>query len=292
MTASPQAPSRGRRPISLDASGLALSALLREPEGTAPRATVIALHGAGMSAGYFDGQAHPDLSLLELGSALGFTVLAVDRPGYGQSAELLPEGQTLVEQTGTLQAALDDFCSRYETGAGLFLLAHSFGGKLALTTAAGDRANRLLGVDVSGCGHRYDVLPEDLPDALERAHWKRNWGRLSLYPSGTFQAREGLFSPMPARERLAAEEWPECFAGLAPRIRVPVRFTFAEHEYWWRHDPGTLADLASRLTSAPRVVVDRQPDAGHNISLGYAARSYHLRALGFLEECLLRRGTV
>ncbi|MFD5080854.1 alpha/beta hydrolase, partial [Streptomyces sp. NPDC058371] len=26
--------------------------------------------------------------------------------------------------------------------------------------------------------------------------------------------------------------------------------------------------------------------AGHNISLGQAARSYHLRALAFFEECL------
>nr|BFE73882.1 hypothetical protein GCM10020092_071830 [Actinoplanes digitatis] len=35
--------------------------------------------------------------------------------------------------------------------------------------------------------------------------------------------------------------------------------------------------------------MDRQPDAGHNISLGWAARSYHLRAFAFLEECLGRR---
>jgi hypothetical protein len=43
-----------------------LSGLLAEPE-TPPRALVPALHGGGMTAAYFHGRAHPDLSLLRLG---------------------------------------------------------------------------------------------------------------------------------------------------------------------------------------------------------------------------------
>lgn len=80
--------------------------------------------------------------------------------------------------------------------------------------------------------------------------------------------------------------WPETFEELAPRIEIPVRLTFAEHEAWWLHDEPDIADLTSRLTKAPVVRVERQPDAGHNISLGRAARCYHLRALAFFEECL------
>ena len=86
-----------------------------------------------------------------------------------------------------------------------------------------------------------------------------------------------------------ASAWPDVFDALAPRVRVPVRLTFAEHELWWRHDADALDDLRARLSSAPRVVVDRQPDAGHNISLGRTARAYHLRALAFFEECLPER---
>jgi hypothetical protein len=67
---------------------------------------------------------------------------------------------------------------------------------------------------------------------------------------------------------------------------VPVRLTFAEHESWWRHDRAALTELSAAFRAAPRVSVEQQPDAGHNISLGWAARSYHLRALAFLEECL------
>lgn len=143
------------RRISLDAAGTALSALVCEPAEGPPRATVVAVHGAGMSAGYFDSQALPDFSLLTLGARLGYTVVALDRPGYGLSTDALPDGQPVAEQAATLAAAVRDFGARYPTGAGTFLLAHSFGGKVALLTAADHAPSDLLGVEISGCGHRY-----------------------------------------------------------------------------------------------------------------------------------------
>jgi pimeloyl-ACP methyl ester carboxylesterase len=275
------------RRITLDAAGHTLSALLSEPAYTPPRATVVALHGAGMSAGYFDGGAHPDVSLCTLGAHLGFSVLAVDRPGYGHSAAGLPEGLDLGEQARVIRAALDGFGAR--RGAGTFLLAHSFGGKLALTLAAEAPPADLLALDISGCGHRYAPRSAELLAGTDRARWKHNWGRLALYPPSTFRQSATVVAPIPERERRAATDWPTVFDRLAPRVRVPVRLTFAEHELWWRHDADTLADLRARLSAAPRVVVDRQPGAGHNISLGRAARSYHLRAFAFFEECLPER---
>ncbi|MFG2876599.1 alpha/beta hydrolase [Streptomyces sp. NPDC048337] len=288
MTTAPAALSRGVRRISLDADGIPLSALLCEPRDSAPRATVVAVHGAGMSAGYFDGQALPDLSLLTLGARLGFTVLAVDRPGYGRSTGLLPEGQALAEQAATLAAALRDHRARFPTGAGLFLLAHSFGGKVALLTAADHCAPDLLGVEISGCGHRYAPDAHSGADAARGG--RRSWGPLRLYPPGTFTTGGSILAPVPPLEQADIVRWPEVFRGAAGRVRVPVRFTFAEHEAWWRHDPEALAELRSRLSAAPRLCIDRQPGAGHNISLGYAARSYHLRCLGFFEDCLLQQG--
>ncbi|MFH8570256.1 alpha/beta hydrolase [Streptomyces sp. NPDC017993] len=286
----PQGRSGGVRRITLDAAGATLSGLLAEPEDRTPLAAVIALHGGGMTAGYFDGQAGPGLSLLTLGARLGLTVLALDRPGYGDSARTFPEGQTLAEQSTTLHAALDAFACRYETGGGLFLLAHSYGGKLALTAAADDLRGRLLGVDVSGCGHRYAVTPEELPGAHGRVDWRRSWGPLRLYPPGTFRFSQDLVAPMPARERAELLTWPRLFPEVAARIRVPVRLTFSEHESLWRHDDEALAELRA-LFAAPKVVVERQSGAGHNISLGWTARAYHLRALAFLQECLVAHET-
>ncbi|MDG4765850.1 alpha/beta fold hydrolase [Solwaraspora sp. WMMD406] len=281
-TVPPTAVSGGVRPIRLDVAGVPLSGLLGEPEWTSPRGVVVALHGAGMTAGYFHGRAHPDQSLAELGRSLGFTVLALDRPGYGASSAVLPHGQSVAEQAALLRGVLAWYADRHAVGAGFFLLAHSYGGKVALTAAAQESGDGLIGLDISGCGHEY------LPDhpLAGPGHWRRHWGSLRCYPPNTFRLSELTVAPIPERELAEVSQWPEVFATVAARVRVPVRFTFAQYEGWWRHDEPAVADLVSRFTGTPRVVVDRQPDSGHNISLGWAARAYHLRAIGFLEECL------
>ncbi|BDB44994.1 hypothetical protein IWGMT90018_54400 [Mycobacterium kiyosense] len=55
-------------------------------EADNPKAVLLAIHGGGTSAVYFDCPGHPELSLLRLGATLGFTVVAIDRPGHGSSA--------------------------------------------------------------------------------------------------------------------------------------------------------------------------------------------------------------
>lgn len=279
------------RRVTVDAGGLSLSGLLAEPEDGPVRAFVLALHGGGMNSGYFDSRTRPGLSLLALGASLGYTVLALDRPGYGLSAAQVPQGRSVADQAAAVRAALRCLSGRWDTGAGVLLLAHSFGGKVALVAAAGLGDESLLGLDLSGIGHAYRTTREDTPVSLRHGGRRRNWGPLRLYPPGTFRAGDTPVEAMPPQELDEAARWPGYFHDLAPRVRVPVRLTFAEHEAWWRHDPEALAELASAFGAAPRFTVEHQPGAGHNISLGWAARSYHLRALAFLEECLTARGT-
>ncbi|MFF7334511.1 alpha/beta fold hydrolase [Streptomyces sp. NPDC008150] len=290
MAAPEHVPSPGVRRTTLDAGSTRLSALICVPADTAPRATVVALHGGGTGAAYFDGRAHPALSLLTLGARLGYAVVALDRPGYGSSAAALPEGQCLAEQVTTVTTALEDLAARHDVGAGLFLLAHSYGGSLALTAAAGPAGPGYLGVDVSGCGHRFAPGTGrdgggDGRGGGRAAHWKKYWGPLRLYPDGTFSSG-GLMQPMPPRESDDTPHWPDRFPHVAARVRTPVRLTFAEHEQWWCHDDDSLGEIAALFVNAPRVVVERHLRAGHNISLGATARAYHLKALAFLEECL------
>jgi hypothetical protein len=101
-----------------------------------------------------------------------------------------------------------------------------------------------------------------------------------------FWASQQVVAPMPAREVNTVAGWIRLSEAILPRIRVPVRFTFAEHEAWWHHGDEEITDLTARLSTAPRIAIDRLPQAGHNISLGWAARAYHLKALAFAEECL------
>ncbi|MEU6844707.1 alpha/beta fold hydrolase [Streptomyces sp. NPDC046716] len=282
--------SRGVRAVTLDSADGPLSALLSEPTGEPPRAAVVALHGGGMRAGYFDGTAHPDLSLLTLGARLGYTVLAVDRPGYGRSAERFPDGRSLEEQTATVRSAIEEFAAGHVTGAGVLLLGHSYGGKLALSTVAASAPDPVIAVDVSGCGRRPAVGPDEAAGGARGLRGRRlNWGPSQLYSPGAVGSSAYIVAPVPPREREDMANWERRSEELLPRIRVPVRLTFAEYEAWWRHTDEDLADLRERLSRAPRVVLDRLPGAGHNISLGLAARTYHLRAFAFLEESLRMR---
>ncbi|MEU8464639.1 alpha/beta fold hydrolase [Streptomyces sp. NPDC029003] len=289
MPAPPPPGPPGIRPVVLDAAGIPLSGLLALPAQPVPRAVVVALHGAGMSAGYFDSRARPGLSLLELGAALGYAVLALDRPGYGASAAALPEGQELAGQTETLLAALDGFARDHELGAGFFLVAHSNGGRLALSAAA-DADFAPVGLDLSGLGRRFAVEPGQLPGAAAdlKGQWRRHWGALRFYPPDAFRLGQALVRPVPALEARETVRWPDMYPRFAARTRVPVRFTFAEQELWWRTDGAALEELLSPLPRGSAEAV-RLPDSGHNISLGWAARTYHLRVLAFLEECLLAR---
>jgi len=277
-----------------------LSGLLAEPE-TPPRALVLALHGGGMTAAYFHGRVHPDLSLLRLGRRLGFTVLALDRPGYGRSSARLPQGQLLGEQADTVYGALDEFAARHATGAGVLVVGHSYGLKLGLFLAAHPRGKELLGLDGSGAAYRYQPAlhpgaadTELTADGSVAAYASRSprelfWGSESLYPPGTFTPGMRPIAPVPELEAYQSALWPELLPGVAAEVRVPFQFSVAEHEQWWQVTDADLAEYQALFTAAPHLIVRRQPAAGHNISLGWAARSYHLNALAFAEQCLLRR---
>ncbi|SOD65575.1 Thioesterase domain-containing protein [Streptomyces zhaozhouensis] len=287
----PGAPAPHQRPrvraVELDAGGVTLSGLLAVPQEGMPRAVLVALHGAGMRAGYFHGRADAATSLLSLAASCGCVALALDRPGYGGSAARLPEGLGLAGQADHVREALAAYGQQHPTGGGYFLVGHSLGGKVALATAADWEGADLLGVDVSGVSDRWAVPPERLTgDAVRRAR-NLHWGPISLYPPRTFQLAEDLVAPIPAREAAEIPDWPRVYPRVAERVRVPTRLTFAEHERWWRSDARTVRAMAERL-AAPLVRTERVAAAGHNISLGLAARGYHLRVLAFLEECLAR----
>ncbi|MFC8515245.1 alpha/beta hydrolase [Streptomyces sp. NPDC057257] len=271
------------REITLDGEGVTLSGLVCEPESE-PRALLVALHGGGMRAGYFHGQADPATSLLTLAASCGYTALALDRPGYGRSAGQLPEGMGLSEQAGLLRAAVRQYRLRHPRGGGVLLVGHSLGGKAALHTASGWTDGGLLGVDVSGIGDRWAVPARELTGQGHRLSHRMHWGPLALYPPGTFRLAQALTTPVPHREAREISDWPQAYATLAGEVRVPVRFTFAEHEKWWRSDPHSVRAMLDRLGSTLSRS-ERLAGAGHNISLGRTARVYHLRVLAFLEEC-------
>lgn len=283
----------GPRELTLAVGPGHLSALLAlPPSGVAPKAVILAVHGAGMTARYWHTEVEPGLSLLTLGASLGFAVLAVDRPGHGASVDFADEHLTREAQADLLHLARDVFARDHDCGTGFFVIAHSYGMRVGLTMAAGERGHELLGIDGSGSGLRFANVehmptPSTPPERRRHSAARNPWGPRDLYPRAIFSRKALPLATVPPAQVRETWSWPETLPVLAREIQIPVRLTYSEHESFYHVSDADLAEIEALFAKAPRVKVERQVRAGHNISLSWAARAYHLKALAFFEECLL-----
>ncbi|MER5756386.1 alpha/beta fold hydrolase [Streptomyces sp. NPDC002088] len=262
-----------------------------------PRAVLLALHGGGTTSVYFDCPGRPELSLLRTGAALGYTVIALDRPGYGASAPHGDDFHDPARRVDITYAALDRLLTRLPCGQGVFLAAHSAGCELAVRMAADPRGRQLLGLEIAGAGLRHDpdtVHALEAAEAIRRAGRRPTsmretlWGPAALYAEDVWNTPH-IASDSPLYES-AARAWIEHdFAALAARVRIPVEFSLGDHEKVWESGPAALAEITGLFTASPWVRANEQGGAGHNLSLGLAARAYHLRVLSFAEECAVLR---
>lgn len=263
-----------------------------------PRAVVVALHGGAVDSRYFDCPGHPDHSLLRTGQRLGYTVLALDRPGFGSSAPHAEFLEPPRRRVDLVYGAVDALLDGLPRGAGVFLLAHSAGCELAVRMAASERGADLLGLELAGTGRRHRQAAHDLLWGADRVAGRRPrgvgrliWEPARLYPDdvlggGTVSA-QGSHLESRALHDWAARE----FLGLAPDISVPVRYSLGEYERVWRNDPAEMVAVGGLFTRSPRVVVNLMPNTGHNVSLGRTAPAYHLTVLAFAEQCIIARRT-
>ncbi|WP_416969680.1 alpha/beta hydrolase [Streptomyces sp. 4F14] len=276
-----------------DVRGVPASALIAE--APAPRAVVVALHGGATSSAYFDHPDHPRLSLLRTAVAAGFSVVAIDRPGYGSSAPHEERLRTPEQRTDFAYDALTALLGDREEG--LFLWAHSAGCELAVRMASDPRGADLLGIELAGMGRTHHPRSVAAMEAWRRDPVRSRpnlrtalWDPPHAYPPDVYGGRR-IGSASPAYEG-HREGWQAEFEGLAAKVAVPVHITLAEYEQVWMNGPAGLADLAAMFTGSPRVVRHEQAGAGHNTSVGRTALAYHLRVLAFVEECALGVGAL
>jgi pimeloyl-ACP methyl ester carboxylesterase len=233
--------------------------------------------------------------LLRTASALGFTAVALDRPGYGASAPHAESFHDPRRRSELAYALIDRLVPPGARGAGIALLAHSAGCEPAVRMAAEPRGASLLGVSLAGTGLRH---PPDTAARLAAARERKTptkvrdllWEPARLHPSDVIGGA-GMLFPSPAYEGDVVDTWAaRDFAALAARVRVPVQFVHAEHENVWQSDPDSLAEVAALFRAAPRVELVEQRGAGHNLSVAHTATAYHLKVLSFVEECVVARG--
>ncbi|AZG45755.1 alpha/beta hydrolase [Gordonia insulae] len=276
----------------VEVDGVPMSGLVAEAAD--PRCVIVAIHGGATRSTYFDCPGHPSSSLLRLASAAGYTVIALDRPGYGTSRPHADEMDS-ARRVDLTYGAVAAHLAGMPAGAGVFVWAHSVGCELALRLAADEtRGADLLGLELSGTGLEHQAMAQEILGDHERnappaGVRKLLWEPAELYPDG-IRGDPSLASRTPPFEGAAIRTWSrEGFPALAPDVRVPVHFTAASHERVWRNDPDALRDIAALFTAGPRIVVDEFSGGGHNLSLGHTARAYHLRVLSFVEDCVARR---
>jgi pimeloyl-ACP methyl ester carboxylesterase len=273
----------------LEVEGATLSGLRALPV-TPPRAMIVAIHGLGMHAGYFDTRTAPGLSLLELAAGAGYAVWAPDRPGTGGSVDVPEHSLTLDGQADLLMRAIDVVTARHAPDAPVVLVGHSYGLKVAWTMAAQPEGRRLMGVDGASSGVTYGFTWRPGTDgAPERRPALDTWGPRALYPGGAAERSAVPASEDPAVQRAEGPSWPAEIRVLGPRISIPLRVTFGDHETIWPISEAHLAEMRSVFRGSPDIEFVLEPHAGHNVSLGWAARSYHLKVLSFVERCLLSR---
>jgi pimeloyl-ACP methyl ester carboxylesterase len=272
--------------------GVPMSAWVAQPEHPEDsKAVIVAIHGGGTTAIYFDCPGHPSFSLLRTGAAHGFTVIALDRPGYGSSAAY-PEATTRPEQRINLAyGVVDRILGQQPRGAGLFVMAHSGGCELAMRMAAEERGADLLGVELAGTGRHYHPAAREMLRSATRERRPSGLRELLWHPEELYppELLTGVtVSPSaPAYEDQMVSDWArETFPTLAPAVRVPVQFSIAEYEKVWQTDDAAMTEIAAMFSGSPRFTVNRQADAGHNISVGHSAADYHVNVFSFAEECI------
>ncbi|NMO02946.1 alpha/beta hydrolase [Gordonia sp. TBRC 11910] len=278
-------------PITVDAAGVSLSGRAAEPAGPS-RGLIVAMHGGTYDSGYYD--VGPD-SLLALGPRLDYTVVAVDRPGYGAATDVDDAHKSFAGQTAVLVAAVDELVARY--GGPVVLIGHSIGGMMALRTA-GAMSTPPAGVEVSGLGELWQPGLREMWSSLigdapavslpAEGHAQVMFGEENTFDAGSVTVDAELLRPLPMPELVDVVAWSEQLPQVGAAISAPVSLTLAEQDRIWQSDDAARTALAGHFTAAASVDIDLFTGAGHSIELHRRARAYALHQLAFAEDCLSR----
>ncbi len=260
-----------------------------------PKALLVAVHGGTYTSKYFD--TSPSL-LLEFCASLGYSILALDRPGYGAATSVPPDQLSFDKQVPILQQALEEIWNNYgQQSAGMFLIGHSIGGMISLLLAAEHPHERLLGLNVTGSGALYNdqikaafaTLVSDAPTVMMDQAIKvmAMYGPSWSYPEELAKQDPERDVPCPTIEFAEAQTWGARLPQVAANVRVPVQFIVPEYDHLWRADPEALSHVAEMFTAAPFVDVGMQRMVGHSAELHTLARAFYMKILAFVEECIV-----
>ncbi|SER82248.1 alpha/beta hydrolase [Psychrobacillus sp. OK032] len=260
-----------------------------------PKALIVAIHGGSFSSKYYYLESTATNSLLKLGSDMGYSVIAIDRPGYRAVGE---KGLAFDTQLPILQKVISRAYEKYgEDSAGVFLVGHSIGAMISILLAAEKKVVPLLGMDVSGAGLAFHSVAKEVikksishgrlnidPKVKLSLHWGPDW---TFSQDVLKECLDTFHTKSPEIEAVDALSWEKRVLIEGPRVTVPVQFTIGEYDGIWDGNTRVMERVHGIFSSSPFVAVNLQRFTAHNIHLQKVNRAFNLRTLAFLDECIL-----
>lgn len=270
-----------------------LSGLYAPAVGTSPKALIFAIHGGMYGSEYFN--LEQELSLLKLGAEMGYSVVSIDRPGYGIAVD---RPNSFDGQIPAIQMAINEAFEKYGLeSAGYFLVGHSIGAMISVILANENKTYPLLGLDLSGAGLLFHeqtkkALRESILNGYVQmeAHIK---GSIMYGPEWTRSSEvvakdiKTFICPIAEVEIEDALRWDERILEESSSIRVPVHFALGEFDNIWQCTNEVMSRVPSLFSSTPFIDVDVQRFSGHCNHLHKMGKAYNMQTLSFLEECIL-----
>lgn len=260
---------------------------IEEPGGSG-LPLLVCIPGGSYNSRYFDVAGH---SLIVAAHEAGFSIVALDRPGY-QGSDPLEGDITFAKSAAVLDAAIAELWTRYaDTTTGVVLIGHSMGGAIAIHIASGSPSWPLLGISVTS-------IHTDAPEHVTQA-----WNSIPAEATIPFSREqriqfmygpEGSYDPavvddaevstdmIPVAELLeVVGPWTSDFARLASTVTVPVHYALAEHEALWISTDENVDTFREAFASSPAVTAERVIGSGHNIDHHAGSDGFHARQLDF-----------
>jgi pimeloyl-ACP methyl ester carboxylesterase len=279
--------------------GITLSGRARLPENGDPnRPLIIAIHGGTYSSKYFDIEGY---SLLDRANAQHLPIFAIDRPGYGKSADYASASPNIAHNAEILESAIHEIWRNNSHQArGVVLIGHSIGGAICIALAARQPTWPLLGIAASGVG--LDPVPES------KSKWNEIPPSQTLVsipmeamngfffgPEGTYdpavmpQASYAAGAPAPRSELIDISlGWPKIVTKLAAKVTVPVHYRQPEFEKLWPVNDALIRQFADAFTNSPEVDAAMLEGAGHCIDFHRVGEQFQLQQLAFAKRCAER----